>query len=174
MFRRSRGSTPTPKKDAAAEAKELLSKIELSLAEAKRDKSFPKVNEGRRLAKELESHVGKMSKKDEAELWRSQIAVVNDEIESVMATLMGSGPADNAASSTPGPAGGGGLFDGLHVSRSRPPLTRPRPVPVPAPTHMPTRAPPGSPSPRPPIHNSVPLIVSRMREEALRPRASFF
>ena len=137
MFRKK----PKPEKECA----DILRKIETSLDEARKDKSFPKVNEGRRLAKELESIVAKLEKKEDKSLWSSQLVVVNDEIESVMASLMeepsnGAAPASVSAGASLG--GGGGLFDGLQLGGTSSigvekgqlePAGAPSPSPAPAP-----------------------------------------
>ena len=132
MFKRlSKSSTPK-KEDVSKEAQEILSKIEASLAEARRDQSFPKVNEGRRLAKELESLVSKFTKKEDKSLWSSQLIVVNGEIESVMASLMGTNASEESGSgggATQAPLGGGGLFDGLQLGDTQEPqLSSSKPV----------------------------------------------
>ena len=122
MFGRLRGGSKqkdgaaTPAKDAQA----LLHKIESSLASAKKSNSFPQVNEARRLCGQLDNLVStKLKGKDEQDLWRSQLVVVNSEIEAVMTSLMGGEePAEPAAKVTePEPAVtmGGGLFDGMQL-----------------------------------------------------------
>ena len=91
MFGRLRGGSKqkdgaaTPAKDAQA----LLHKIESSLASAKKSNSFPQVNEARRLCGQLDNLVStKLKGKDDQDLWRSQLVVVNSEIEAVMTSLM--------------------------------------------------------------------------------------
>ena len=109
MFRRNRQRSSTgSKSEDASSAPAILSRIEVSLAEARSERSFPSINEGRRLMNELESLVQKMKTEDRG-LWESQLQVVKEELDSVMNMLIEPAPSTEAME----PAPTGGLFDGL-------------------------------------------------------------
>ena len=114
------------KKDSGKDGKEacqdLLNRISRALDQARRESSFPTLNEARRLVAELQTTVKtKIKGKDDQDLWASQIAVIETEIDEVSMALVDGGQPSakeeepQAPAMTPAGGGGMGLFDGLQV-----------------------------------------------------------